>query len=43
VTELTSHIAEMEHQILWLVPEPGQQLEQFATMIVERLQDLQEG
>lgn len=40
VTSLTDHIAKIEHQILWFVPEPGQKLEQFATIIAQRLQDL---
>jgi hypothetical protein len=43
LAELTPHLAEEEQQIRWLVPEPGQPLEQFATKIAQRLQDLQEG
>ncbi|MCB0171436.1 MAG: DJ-1/PfpI family protein [Anaerolineae bacterium] len=42
IAELTDHFMGLDHPISWLVPEPGQPLEQFATIIARRLQDLQE-
>lgn len=42
IAELTDHYTGLEHPISWLVPDPGQQLEQFATILARRLQDLQE-
>ncbi|MCB0209263.1 MAG: DJ-1/PfpI family protein [Anaerolineae bacterium] len=42
VAELTDQLIGLECPIMWIVPEPGQSIEQFATMIARRLQDLQE-
>ncbi|MCB9078662.1 MAG: DJ-1/PfpI family protein [Anaerolineaceae bacterium] len=43
VAELTNHFIGLDQPNVWFVPEPGQSLEPFATMIARRLQDLQEG
>lgn len=43
VADLTDLIATVDRQICWLMPEPYQQLEHFATIIAQQLQDIQKG
>jgi hypothetical protein len=40
--KLTHSVAEMDYALSWLMPEPDQYLEQFATTIIQGLQDRKE-